>query len=177
MPIDPIQRLWQQLLCTNWSTTSSCFDSFNKKMTAKVSAAEPSRKSSRAFFIQILLTFYSLKKSGKNTKEDGHDPYEISLTIGILAYHDLHSCRNTSTFQFESVHPRLSSCQQKLQRSWCTITGHMMQVGQQCSIRRTSFDTELRKATVYIVQHVKHYPVKVPDRSKGFFYVPSTLQW
>ena len=29
--LEPFQRLWQQLLCTNWSTTSSCFDSFNKK--------------------------------------------------------------------------------------------------------------------------------------------------
>ena len=29
--IDPFQHLWQQLLCANWSTTSSCFDSFNKK--------------------------------------------------------------------------------------------------------------------------------------------------
>ena len=34
---------------------------------------------------------------------------KLAWRPGILAYHDLHSCRNISAFQFESMHPRLAS--------------------------------------------------------------------
>ena len=61
---DPFEYPWQQLLCTNWSATSSSFDSLNKKLAVKVSTAEPSRKASGDV---DTLTFYSPRKPGKDT--------------------------------------------------------------------------------------------------------------
>ena len=72
-----------------WSTTSCCFDSFNKKMTAKVSAAEPSKKSSRAFLSRYFDILQSKEARERYLKKlqfvDGHNLYEInSLTIWNL---------------------------------------------------------------------------------------------
>ena len=39
---------------------------------------------------------------------------KLAWRSGILAYHDLHSCRNISALQFESMHPRLASELRKL---------------------------------------------------------------
>ena len=51
---------------------------------------------------------------------------KLAWRSGILAYHDLHSCRNISDFQLESLHPSLASntsktslkCYQNVTNGW-----------------------------------------------------------